>query len=228
MEIEEFVKRRVEAAEEFNQHEGRSDGVEVAGSLAGGMTILRDALYKRLYEDVQRAVGADSTLAPLSEEKSERLAKIEIELYQIAVSAAAAGDFDYVAPADPWYWQWLTRLRLGLLQPDAKIGVRVEHYLSKTRDQRRLTFLNVMSRVVSESRRAPLVLFRLMPLAVEIVTSLAFGDSPQATQLRHRQAVLLPAIVDCHHCRGKLLDNGEQCPECGNPLWKFDWLSSVD
>ena len=152
MEIEESVKRRVEAAEEFNRHEGRNDGVEVAGSLAGGMTILRDALYKRLYEDVQRAVGADSILAPLSEEKSQRLAKIEIELYQVAVSAAAAGDFDYVAPADPWYWQWLTRLRLGPLQPDAKIGSRVEHYLAKTRDQRRLTFLNVMSRVVSESR----------------------------------------------------------------------------
>ena len=67
-----------------------------------------------------------------------------------------------------------------------------------------------------------------MPLAVEIVTSLAFGDSPQATQLRARQAALLPVIVDCHHCRGKLLDNGEQCPECGNPLWQFDWLSSVD
>ncbi len=85
-----------------------------------------------------------------------------------------------------------------------------------------------MARVVSESRRAPLVLFRLMPLAVEIVTTLAFGDSPKAAQLRNRQTVLLPAILDCHHCRGKLLDNGEQCPECGNPLWQFDWLSSVD
>ena len=42
MEIEEFVKRRTDAAEEFNLHEGRSDGVEIAGSLAGGLTILRD------------------------------------------------------------------------------------------------------------------------------------------------------------------------------------------
>ena len=57
IEIEDFVRRRVAAAEEFNQHEGRSDGVEVAGSLAGGLTILRDARYKRLHGDVQRAVG---------------------------------------------------------------------------------------------------------------------------------------------------------------------------
>ena len=65
MEIEEFVKRRTDAAEEFNLHEGRSDGVEIAGSLAGGLTILRDVLYKRLHEDVQRQRGMDSILAPI-------------------------------------------------------------------------------------------------------------------------------------------------------------------
>ncbi len=90
MQIEEFVQRRTDAAQEFNLHEDRSDGLEIAGSLASGLTILRDALYKRVHEDVQRQRGMDSILMPISEEKSERLAKIEIELYQIAVSAAAA------------------------------------------------------------------------------------------------------------------------------------------
>ena len=67
-----------------------------------------------------------------------------------------------------------------------------------------------------------------MPLAVEIVTALAFGDSAQATEVRQHQVVILPAISDCEQCRSKLLENGEQCPECGNPLWLFDWLRSVD
>ena len=111
MEIEEFVQRRSDAAREFNLHEDRSDGLEIAGSLAGGLTILRDALYKRVHEDVQRQMGMDSILAPISEEKSERLAKIEIELYQIAVSAAAAQRGDYAGGDAAWYWQWLARLR---------------------------------------------------------------------------------------------------------------------
>ncbi len=64
MEIEEFVKRRAVAAEEFNLHEGRSDGVEIAGSLAGGLTILRDALYKRLHEDVQRLMAQTRSSRP--------------------------------------------------------------------------------------------------------------------------------------------------------------------
>ena len=25
---------------------------------------------------------------------------------------------------------------------------------------------------------------------------------------------------------GRLLDNGEQCPQCASPLWKFDWLTA--
>jgi hypothetical protein len=227
METEEFVKRRADAADEFNQHEGRSDGVEIAGSLAGGLTILRDALYKRLHEDVQSQMGTDSILAPISEEKSERLAKIEIELYQIAVSAVAAQAGEYVDGPGDWYWQWLTRLRLGPVQPESKIAKRIEDYRAQGRDEARLTFGNIMARALPESRRAPLVTFRLMPLAVEIVAALAFGDSARANEMRQRQAVHLPAIKDCYQCHGGLLENGEQCPECGNPLWLFEWLSSV-
>ncbi len=154
--------------------------------------------------------------------------KIEIELYQVAVSAAAVCRGDYADGGPEWFWQWLARLRLGPSQPDERVVQRVQCYLAKTPDQRRLTFTDVMARALPESRRAPLVLFRLMPLAVEIVTALAFGDSSQATEVRQRQVAVLPAISDCEQCRGKLLENGEQCPECGNPLWLFDWLRSVD
>ena len=72
------------------------------------------------------------------------------------------------------------------------------------------------------------MLFRLLPLAVEIVTALGFGDSPEAEDVRHRQIDILPAIADCEQCRGKLLENGQQCPECGNPLWLFDRLTVID
>ncbi|MGO8690721.1 MAG: hypothetical protein ACLQLG_13950 [Thermoguttaceae bacterium] len=228
MEIEEFVQRRSDAAQEFNLHEDRSDGLEIAGSLASGLTILRDALYKRVHEDVQRQRGMDSILMPISEEKSERLAKIEIELYQIAVSAAAAQRGDYAGADAGWYWQWLARLRLGPSQPEDRVTKRVECYLAKSRDQRRLLFSDVMARALPESRHAPLVLFRLLPLAIEIVTALGFGDSAQAAEVRQSQSDILPGIADCEQCRGKLLDNGQQCPACGNPLWQFDRLTAID
>jgi len=228
MEIEEFVQRRAAAGREFDLHEDRSDGLEVSGSLAGGLTILRDSLYKRVHEDVQSQHGMDSILAPISEEKSERLAKIEIELFQIAVSAAVARDGDYVDGPDDWYWQWPMRLRLGILKPDTKITKRVHYYLAKSADRGRLAFIDIITRALPEARRAPLVLFRLLPSAIEVATSLAFGDRLRAAEAREHQAVNLPAIGDCHRCRGKLLENGEQCRECGNPLWLFDWLTSLD
>ena len=64
MNIDEFVRRRIRAAEEFNSHESRSDGVQVASSLSAGLTILRDALYARVHDDVERVLGMDSALAP--------------------------------------------------------------------------------------------------------------------------------------------------------------------
>lgn len=228
METEEHVRRRGEAAEQFNRNAGRTDGARIATSLAEGLTVLRDSLYRRVHEDVQRAVGMDSMLAPISEEKAEKLAKTEIELYQVAVSVGTARDCGYVQDDDGWYLQWLTRLRLGKIYGEPKVRQRLENYLSKSADGRRLTFTNVLACALPESRRAPLVLFRLVPLAVQIATSLAFADHANASDVRNRQTTYLPAIGDCRECRGKLLENGELCRECGNPLWKFDWLVSSD
>ena len=93
-------------------------------------------------------------------------------------------------------------------------------------DARRLAFQRVLDKAIPESRRAPLVLLRLLPLAAGIATATAFGNLDLARLLRKQQSSLLPAINDCHRCRGRLLDNGDSCPECGNPLWKFNWLTS--
>ena len=75
------------------------------------------------------------------------------------------------------------------------------------------------------ARHIRLVLFRLYPLAVRIVTDVAFGDHFRANELRNQQLALLPAIADCHECHGKTLDNGEKCRTCGNPVWLYEWLT---
>lgn len=228
MEAEESARRPAEAAADFNRHENRDDGMQVAGSLAAGLIILRDSLYERVHHDVEIVVGKDSMLMPLSEKKAEQLAKLEIDLYQISVSAATAREFGYISTDDDWFLRWLTGLRLGEAQADAAPTERLARYWSATPAERRLAFTNVLTRALPESRRAPLVLFRLVPLSVGIVTALAFADHQNASEIRSRQVALLPAISDCGLCRGRLLENGEQCPQCGNPLWKYRWLTAAD
>jgi hypothetical protein len=179
-------------------------------------------------QDVERVLGKDSMVMPISEMKTEKQAKTEIELYQIAVSASLVRDQAYASMKDEWFLQWLTRLRVGEPHADEKVSRRLSDYVSKTEDERRLAFTDVLARVLPESRRAPLVLFRLLPLAVRIATALAFNDQPTAAETRWQQAVELPAVTDCRTCRGKLLDNGQQCQACGNPLWKYEWLTATD
>jgi hypothetical protein len=220
-------KRRAAAADEFDRHEHRGDGPPLVASLGSGLTVLRDALYARIHEDVIRRVGLDSSLSPLSEEKTERVTKLEIEIYQIAVSSLAAAGHGYVSADDGWYGDWLGRLRLGSVHAEGRVAKRLAHYRGQTPDQRRLAFSNILTAALPESRRAPLVLFRLLPSCVKIATALAFGKQQDAGDWRKQQIEHLPAIRDCGQCRGRLLDNGVQCRACGNPLWKFDWLTAV-
>ena len=221
-------RRRAEAAEAFNRHEDRSDAARVTASLAESLSVLCNTLYRRVHCDVEQIIGMDSMLAPISEERSEKMTKLEIELYQIAVSAAVVRHRGYVATDDDWYVQWLTRLRLGEARAGPEAAERLAGYMLKTSRERRLAFTDVLASVLAESRRAPLVLFRLAPLAVEVATALAFGDRAGAAEARNRQMDYLPAIRDCRECRAGLLENDEQCGQCGNPLWKFDWLMAAD
>ncbi len=224
----ESVERHASAVKEFNKHEHRSDGAAVAGSLASGLDRLRESSYLRIHRDVERVVGVDSMWMPLSEVRTERQTKLEIDLYQIAESAATVRDGGYVAAQDDWYLRWLSRLRLGNAHADVANATRLADYAGKTPHDRRLAFSDVLGDVLPESRRAPLVLFRLMPLCVEIATALAFGDHARARDARKRQTTDLPAIRYCNQCRGDVLENGEQCRGCGNPLWKFEWLTATD
>jgi len=225
---DESTERLTKAAEEFNRRHGRKDGADVVGSLAGGLTVLRDSLYRRLHEDVERIVGRDSMLMPISETKDQRRSKEQIEVFEIAESATTMGLFGYVNTDHNWHLQWLARLRLGSRGARTEITEQLDRYLAEGPDERRLVFTDVLVKVLPESRKAPLVLFRLLPLSIQITTALAFGDHITASDVRRRQIACLPAIGDCHRCYGKVLENGEQCPACGNPLWKSEWLVVAD
>jgi hypothetical protein len=225
MNAQEIVSRCATAAEEFDQHEHRSDGLQIIESLCGGLTLIRDAVYARVHADVERRVGMDSMIFPLSEEKSERMTKQEIEIYQIVVAAGAAEAKGYVIDGN-WFRDWLTELRMGHVDSNSRAAHRMSYYVSKSAGDQRLAFGNILATAQPEASRAPLVLLRLVPAAVQIVVALAFGKTPDAQQWRHEQAEILPSIPDCYRCHGKLLENGEQCTVCGNPLWTYEWLTT--
>jgi hypothetical protein len=100
--------------------------------------------------------------------------------------------------------------------------------LSRTDKVRRLALTDILVSVLPESRRAPLVLFLLFPLAVQIATAAAFGDDAMAARLRAMQIDLLPIISACRECRGRILEPGRSCPSCNGPLWKTELLNAVE
>ena len=107
---------------------------------------------------------------------------------------------------------------------DAEALVRLAEYGPKPPRERLLAFTDVLAKVLPESRQAPLVLFNLFPLSVQIATVVAFGQPARAAGLRKEQLAQQPAIGDCNVCKGRVLKIGKQCPKCGNPLWKHEWL----
>jgi hypothetical protein len=227
MDLDESSRRQSQSVEEFNQRESRSDGLRVVNSLAAGLSVLRDSLFIRMHEDVERVIGRDSMLIPVSELKAQKLTKREIEIYQLVESGAAAKEFGYIASLD-WFADWLWRLRLAGAESDPNCRKRLSEYLGEPPQKRRGRFESALSKVLPESTRAPLVVFLLYPLCVQIVTAQAFADHARAARLRQSQVAILPAIIDCRSCHGKVLENGEQCAGCGNPLWKFSWLTAAD
>jgi hypothetical protein len=220
------LQRREAAASQFNERLARADGQRVAGGLADGLGLLADIFLTRVLVDVQRNFGSDSMLMPTSIVKTEEKAKAEIELFQISESAAHAREYQYVSGHDEWFLTWLAELRLGEQATAAASGHRLAQYGARSAEDRRRVFSTVLERTLPAASRAPLVLYRLFPLGVSIVTALAFGDHDRAQDARKRQQSVLPGIGDCSACRGSVLDNGERCAQCGNPIWKYDWLTA--
>jgi hypothetical protein len=226
MSAEERAKRRAEAAAEFDRHEHRTDGARVTNSLGDGLMLLRDAFFNRVHGDVEKVFGLDSMLLPVAVLKSEANTNLEIEIYQIVEAALDARANRYLASEDSWFMEWLTRLRLADSAASPAVTQRLAYYAERSADDRRRSFLSRLQQVLPEAGHAPLVMFRLLPLAISIAVALAFGDHPRAEETRKRQVTWLPSIADCHSCHGGLLENGEKCQHCGNPFWKYDWLTA--
>jgi hypothetical protein len=117
-------------------------------------------------------------IMPVSEEKTERTTKLEIEVFQVVVSAEAAESKGYVSD-DVWYRDWLARLRLGNFEPDGRAARRIAYYADRSQTERRNAFSNILAQALPEALRAPLILFKLLPLAVEVATAQAFGKSAE-------------------------------------------------
>ncbi|MBM4092504.1 MAG: hypothetical protein FJ276_24235 [Planctomycetes bacterium] len=222
----ECLARQTAAAVELSQQEPTVAAELVTRSLVDGLNLLRNIMFTRIHEDVEANYGQDSMLLPVSVAESEHRAKTEIEAYQIAVAAATVRDRGYIKGDFRWFLNWLGHLRLGDLLNDNKWRRRIRHYLSMTEDEQRLSYSRNLEGVFPEASRAPLILYRLFPTSVSIVTAIAFGQHLEAAEMRNRQAFWLPAITDCRECHGRPLDNGEQCCVCSNPLWTYYWLSA--
>ncbi len=158
-------------------------------------------------------------------QRQSRHAKFEIEAYSCLLVTDEVIQGDQLADADEWFLEWIFQLRLGPGY-DSIFQKRVDYYRSRTIEERRLKFVSMLQRVMPESKKAPLVLFRLFPRSVRTMAAVAFGDAIRAEVLRDEQTSLLPAISDCRECHGRVLDNDEICRCCGNPLWHYTWLLS--
>lgn len=218
------VERRAAAAAQLAKQEPDLATDKITQSLIGGMNLLRDRVFRRIHSDVEQNVGQDSMLQPVSVEKSEWVAKNEIEACQVSVAALAAASRHYLHCDDKWFVSWLAQLRMGDVISDTKWRRRIRHYLAMSDDELRLEFSRKLENVFPEARHAPLILYRLFPLSVRIVTAVAFGNNMDAAEIRNRQMFWLPAIGDCPECHGRPLDNGEECCVCGNPVWTYQFL----
>jgi len=216
------------AARELNRQGRRKDGARVVRGLTEGLDAFRDAFYLRIHRDVQQTVGFDSMLMPVSELKAEQQTEEAIEIYQTAEAATAAVRHGYVARPGDWFLRWLARLRLDERAAAPEVAQRLRDYFGLSAEKRALALTNTLAAVLPEAMKAPLVLFRLAPLAVESVAALAFNDAATAGALRREQLALLPPIGHCQDCHGEVLPLGEQCQVCGNPLWKHKWLTALD
>ncbi len=220
----ECLARRTAAAAQLAKQDPQLSAEQVTHSLVFGLTSLRTLLFQRIHDDVETNVGNDSMLLPVSVEESEKLARSEIESFQVAVAALTVQDRQYTECDMKWFISWLAHLCMGDAIDDMKWRRRIRHYLAMSDDELRLSFSRNLENVFPEARLAPLILYRLFPLSIRIATAVAFGNHLDAADLRNRQMNWLPAIGDCHGCHGRPLDNEDQCGICGNPVWTYRWL----
>jgi hypothetical protein len=213
------VHGRIEHAQaELTLHGGGVNSSAIVESLWAGLTTLRKLLLARLH--------ADSKSFAVAKREFRRAAE-EIEIYSLLVVVAEVEHSRYTNGDLAWIRDWLLQLRFGD-KVDPAIVKSMRRYDQQNDGQRRRMFSSFLEQAFPEGRKAPLIIYRLFPRAVRIVTAVAFADALRAREIRAEQISFLPIISDCHHCHGLPLENSETCVECGNPLWKIKWLNATE
>jgi hypothetical protein len=216
--------RRNTAAGRFEQQTRRPGGAAVVEDLDAGLDLLRDLCYTRIHRDVEHVFGVDSLIEPVSAIKAELETKRQIDIYLTAEAIAFLRLANYLAAQPEWVATWLSGLRLDAYAEYPGVIDQLQAYLGHAAPERRLDFSTTLERTHAEARRAPLVLYQLLPAAVAIAAAAAFGDAAHCELARSEQRLILPSLSDCRACHGAVLPPGQSCGECGNPLWKFAWL----
>jgi hypothetical protein len=222
----ELHERLEHAQADLSQYSGGLNSSNIVGCLWFGLITLRKLFLARLQRGIESPSGTDSIWAPLTfvEAKREfRHATEEIDIYSLLVVVAEAEHSGYANGDMDWFRDWLLRLRWGV-EIESATWERLQAYETRSDGERRRMFASFLEQALPEATTTPLVIYRLYPRAVRIATALAFGDVLRAREVRSEQMSYLPVIGDCHQCHGLPLENGEICPECGNPLWKISWL----
>lgn len=220
-------ERIAEAAATLDAHMPGGRGLQVTQQLATGLGGLADAMFTRIHADVEREFGVDSMLVPLSALKSEQLARREIGAYEAVESAMHASERGYISCDPEWFTHWLADVLLAPAHETPDVTTALLHYLSMpSLVERRRQFSNRLETALAEARRVPLVAYHLLPLAIRLATSLAFGDQQAAYDLRRRQMAALSSIEACPACRGQVLEIGDTCADCGNPFWNYQYLTA--
>ena len=212
MNQQEQARRRTEAIAEFEQHEHRGDGTQLVRSLSDGLSLLRDSFFDRVHRDVEKDFGTDSMILDATAIKNEANADSEIEIYLVVESAIDAMRNRSISSEDRWFCDWLGRLRLGESFAAAAVSQRIAYYLERSADDRRRAFSARLQRVFPESGHAPLIIYRLFPLAISITTAIAFGQLALAEETRKGQIAWLPGIAYCPDCHGRLLGERGKMP----------------
>jgi cytochrome c553 len=215
-----------EAVRAFHTHEPRADATRIVASLSAGLDTLTNLMLDRVAVEPGTRFGVDSMIMPTSFVQGHAIATLECELYQAVVAAESVHAHGYLPAGDDWFGRWLVSMRLPDRLGEPAVIARFALYKAQPPDTRRLSLETALERALPQTSHAPLVLFQLYPLAVDIVTATAFAAPVDAADARRRQRQILPSLADCTACHGELLENGEKCRQCGNPLWKYDWLTA--
>lgn len=214
------------AVREFDAHHASGGGERIVAGLAAGLDRLAELMLDRASTDPETRFGVDSMIMPSSLVKGHLAATLEIELFAAVETAETAYRNGYLAGNESWFLPWLISWRLPDRHHEGGVAARLAVYKAKPADGRRLALETALERALPQATHAPLVLYRMFPLAVEVAAALSFADGPGAQAARKRQLTILPGLADCQTCHGSLLENGDECRICGNPLWKFDWLTA--